>query len=40
MRLLLGFLLLLAFAAYIQSERHGCGFAIRAILDWLECVTR
>ena len=40
MRLLVGFLLLLALAAYIQSERYGCSLRSMAMVDWLECVSR
>jgi hypothetical protein len=39
MRLLVGFLLLLAVLGYIQSERNDCSFAMDAA-DWAECLTR
>ena len=39
MRLLIGFLLLLAVLVYFQSEQHDC---VRGMSSeqWLECITR
>ena len=40
MRLLIGFLVLLAVLIYFQSEQHDCEIRGMTSEQWLECLTR